>query len=357
MIIKSNGNIKGSSTINETEKQIIQDMTIATQQDWGPLLQKWLIDIYKWLNKARAYVASQNSVIEKLSSSLVITNKTGKQEINLVEINSMKKMRISKKNINNKEILWEGYKLLNEIGETLRGEEIMYSITFTKTGEVISNSNEVYTWTVPMSEFFNLVRFSETRITLKDSSTIYKMMQKQIQGNEKDAIIEKWTEQKIQDYALFNDEVRNNPNWEKWHKINEGNMLESYLRLLRNGGTVQDRDRVKKDSEYWHKLGTAVSSTMKAPDAFFKGGDIDNKQIKGLHASVTNINTLILNLQKVFAILKNAKINEEVLNKYYKKSGLNLEQQQKEVEQEVINKLTDFFTSKIDRNINTIIEF
>ena len=65
----------------------------------------------------------------------------------------------------------------------------------------------------------------------------------------------------------------------------------------------------------------------------------------------------MLNLQKVFAILKNAKINEEVLNKYYKKSGLNLEQQQKEVEQEVINKLTDFFTSKIDRNINTIIEF
>ena len=70
MIIKSDGNIKGSSTINETEKQIIQDMTTATQQDWGPLLQKWLIDIYKWLNKARAYVASQNSVIEKLSSSL-----------------------------------------------------------------------------------------------------------------------------------------------------------------------------------------------------------------------------------------------------------------------------------------------
>lgn len=355
MIIKSDGSIKGS-TINETEKQIIQDMTTATQQDWGPLLQKWSIDIYKWLNKARAYVASQNSVIEKLSSSLVI-DRNGKQELNLIEINSMKKMRISKKNVNNREILWEGYRLLNEIGETLRGEEIMYSITFTKTGEQIGNSTEVYTWTVPMSEFFNLVRFSKTRITLRDSSAIYEMMQKQIQNDEKDNMIEKWTEQKIQDYALFNNEVRNNPNWEKWHKINEGNMLESYLRLLKNGGSVQSRDKVKKDSEYWHRLGTAVSSTMKAPDAFFKGGDIDNEQIKGLHASVTNINTLMLNLQKVFSILKNAKINEEVLDKYYKKSGLNLEQQQKEVEQEVINKLTDFFTSKIDRNINTIVEF
>lgn len=355
MIIKSDGNIKDSGS-SETEKQIIQDMASATQQDWGPLLQKWLVDIYKWLNKARAYVASQNSVIEKLSSSLVI-DKNGKQEVNLVEINSMKKMRISKKNINNREVLWEGYKLLNEIGETLRGEEIMYSITFTKTGESIGNSTEVYTWTVPMSEFFNMVRFSETRITLRDSSVLYKMAQKEIQNDEKDNIIEKWTEQKIKDYALFNDEVRNNPNWEKWHKINEGNMLESYLRLLKNGGTVQTRDKVKKDSEYWHKLGTAVSSTMKAPDAFFKGGDIDNEQIKGLHASVTNINTLMSNLQKVFSILKNAKINEEVLNKYYKKSGLDLEQQEKEIEQEVVNKLTDFFTSKIDRNINTIIEF
>ena len=85
MIIKSDGSIKGS-IINETEKQIIQDMNTATQQDWGPLLQKWSMDIYKWLNKARAYVVSQNSVIEKLSSSLIITNKTGKQEINQLKL-------------------------------------------------------------------------------------------------------------------------------------------------------------------------------------------------------------------------------------------------------------------------------
>ena len=46
MIIKSDGSIKGS-IINETEKQIIQDMATATQQDWGPLLQKWSVDIYR----------------------------------------------------------------------------------------------------------------------------------------------------------------------------------------------------------------------------------------------------------------------------------------------------------------------
>ena len=40
----------------------------------------------------------------------------------------------------------------------------------------------------------------------------------------------------------------------------------------------------------------SVKNTMAAPDAFFLGGDIDDEQIKGLNASVTNLTTLLINL-------------------------------------------------------------
>ena len=66
-------------------------------------------------------------------------------------------------------------------------------------------------------------------------------------------------------------------------------MLEAFLRFLDDGNTP----KVSSDADYWHSVGSAMKRTMTAPDAFFLGGDINNLQIKGLNASVTNLNTLI----------------------------------------------------------------
>lgn len=339
-------NFVDNTNISQEEEQIVQDLAKSWEQDKNFFIGNWTIKIYQWLNQARAYVEENQSVLNKLSNSLVI-NKKGKDEINLISLQDLKRTRIVKSKLIGKNILTSGYQLLNEIGETIRGEEILYSITFTKTGKNIADSgaNEVYTWKIPMEEFINLLSFSPNRITLKESTTIYNMMSKN--QNYKNSQLERWTEEKIQNYAIFSRQVRTNPKW-KWNNINEGNMLESYLRFLRNGGDVNPHPI--GGSNYYREVYISVYNTMKAPDPFYKGGDIDNEQIKSLNASVTSINSLILRLQEVFQMLTNSKPGYDIIKKYYKKNvSKSIDEMAKETSDQIVEELTKYFTSSIDR--------
>lgn len=313
-----------------------------TDEQQNQLIMSWTNEIYLWINKARSYIAQEQSLAEKLSVNSMRSVK------NVSEM--LKNRRIAKKMINNKVILTEGYILLNKIGETIRGEKIFYSITVSKSGQALSTGSVgtggVYTWQVPLSEFINLLNFTSQRIVLKDSSTIYKMLESQIEANEKNLIYEKWSDEKLQSYALFNSQVRSNPNWKQWHNVNEGNMLEAFLRFLDDGNTP----KVSSDADYWHSVGSAMKRTMTAPDAFFLGGDINNLQIKGLNASVTNLNTLIQNLSKVLSILRTSEQGYEVLKKYYRKNAQEqIQQETLKTQEEVVDELLEFFTSKINR--------
>lgn len=314
-----------------------------TDEQQNQLIMSWTSEIYLWINKARSYIAQEQSLAEKLSANSM------KSIQNVSEM--LKNRRIAKKMINNKVILTEGYTLLNKIGETIRGEEILYSITVSKSGQALSTGSAgtggVYTWQVPLSEFINLLNFTSRRIVLKDSSAIYKMLESQIEANEKNLIYEKWSDEKLQSYALFNSQVRSNPNWKQWHKVNEGNMLEAFLRFLDDGNTPKP----SSDFDYWHSVGSAMKRTMTAPDAFFLGGDINNLQIKGLNASVTNLNTLIQNLSEVLSILRTSGQGYEVLKKYYRKNAQEqIQQETLKTREEITNELLEFFTSKINRN-------
>lgn len=313
-----------------------------TDEQQNQLIMNWTSEIYLWINKARSYIAQEQSLAEKLSANSIRSIQ------NVSEM--LKNRRIAKKMINNKVILTEGYTLLNKIGETIRGEEIFYSITISKSGQALSTGSVgtggVYTWQVPLSEFINLLNFTSQRIVLKDSSAIYKMLESQIEANEKNLIYEKWSDEKLQSYALFNSQVRSNPNWKQWHNINEGNMLEAFLRFLDDGNTP----KVSSDSNYWHSVGSAMKRTMTAPDAFFLGGDINNLQIKGLNASVTNLNTLIQNLSEVLSILRTSEQGYEVLKKYYRKNAqVQIQQEAFKTQEEIVDELLEFFTSKINR--------
>lgn len=314
-----------------------------TDEQQNQLIMSWTSEIYLWINKARSYIAQEQSLAEKLSANSM------KSIQNVSEM--LKNRRIAKKMINNKVILTEGYTLLNKIGETIRGEEILYSITVSKSGQALSTGSAgtggVYTWQVPLSEFINLLNFTSRRIVLKDSSAIYKMLESQIEANEKNLIYEKWSDEKLQSYALFNSQVRSNPNWKQWHKVNEGNMLEAFLRFLDDGNTPKP----SSDFDYWHSVGSAMKRTMTAPDAFFLGGDINNLQIKGLNASVTNLNTLIQNLSEVLSILRTSGQGYEVLKKYYRKNAQEqIQQETLKTREEITDELLEFFTSKINRN-------
>ena len=261
----------------------------------------------------------------------------------------LKNRRVAKKMISNQSILRDGYILLNKIGETIRAEEIFYSITVSKTGKSLTSGETggVYSWKIPLSEFINILNFTSRRIVLKDSSTIYRMIESQIDQNNNKIDYEKWTDEKLQNFSLFANQIRTNPNWPNWHNVNEGNLLEAFLRFLDDGYTPED----SSNPEYWHRLGSAMKRTMQAPDKFFMGGDLNDLQIKGLNASVTNLNTLIQNLEKLLQIMISSKSGYETIQKYVRKN-YNSQQINNEIEktqEEIVNELLNFFTSSILR--------
>lgn len=323
------------------EKEIVNTFDKLTKEQQNIYIQKWTMEIYQWLNRARAYVAQEKSLSEKLSINTL-------NSLDSVQT-MLKNRRIAKKMITNQSILVDGYVLLNKIGETIRAEEIFYSITVSKTGESLSSGKTggVYSWKIPLSEFINLLNFTSRRIVLKDSSAIYKMLEQQIDQGNNALDYEKWSDEKLQSFSLFTKQVRNNPKWPNWHNVNEGNLLEAFLRFLDDGYNPMDTS----NSEYWHRLGSAMKRTMQAPDKFFMGGDLNNVQIKGLNASVTNINTLIQNLEKVLQIMISGNVGYEVIDKYVKKN-FNAQQINKEIEKtqdQVVDDLIKFFTSSISR--------
>lgn len=327
-------------------QDIENDLTLTfdqlTREQQNYYIATWTGEVYGWLNRARAYVAQEKSLAEKLST-FSLNSLASVQEM-------LKNRRVAKKMITNQSVLVDGYVLLNKIGETIRAEEIYYSVTVSKTGQSLSSgaaTGGVYTWKVPLSEFINLLSFTSRRIVLKDSSAIYKMIEQQIAQGNNSINYEKWSDEKLQQFSLFTEQVRTNPKWPNWHKVNEGNLLEAFLRFLDDGYTPVN----SKDPFYWEKLGSAMKRTMQAPDKFFVGGDLNDLQIKGLNASVTNLNTLIQNLEKVLMLLASSQSGSEVLRKYIRKSygAEKINQDISKTQDEVVNELLNFFTSNISR--------
>ena len=137
--------------------------------------------------------------------------------------------------------------------------------------------------------------------------------------------------------------------WSQWANVNEGNALEAFFRFCGKDLSVRNVE-YSENSEYWRSLYNVMYSTMKKPDKFFVGGDIGNEQIKGLSASVTNLDTLIQNLTEVLQILSKTSNVDEVLSKRVRKNFTQkFQEQQNKTIEEVIEELTKFFSSQVSR--------
>lgn len=324
------------------EKEIVEAFSEMTEEVQNETIQQWTIRTYNWLNKARVYVKSSESLMSKMAGTAA-NNLLEKQFKNVLV-----RKRVAKDALMNQSLMTEGYVLLNQIGESLRGEEILYSVTITKTGKALSSgmsgTGGVYTWKVPLSEFLKMINFTSRRMTLKSSSSLYKMLQQKInKGEVVPGEYEEWTEQKLQSYSLFTGQIRS---YKQWSKVNEGNILEAFLRYTKDYGTPM----FSKSNDYWRGVYNSMFNTMKSPDKFFVGGDIDNEQIKGLNASVTNLNSLILNIEQLWNILKVNPNTQNIISNYYKKSAKSsINKEIEKSQDEVVNNLLKFFTSNITR--------
>lgn len=239
-------------------------------------------EIDAWLIRAYNYV-NQNKNTVKLRPQAAAS---------LDEYKAAMKMELASQEVIANSVINDGYRILNEIGESIRGEKIKYSITVTGTGDwgsATSSVNQVITWEVDYSVFAKLIKTGTKRLTLKDPATIMSQLEElwteqvaMALPHEQQTLFQRkeWTQQEINQYQSFHYYARRNRK-EKGKKIfyNRGQTLEAYFRWI--------SDRVKYTRD------TAMVETAANNLPFYAGGDIENIQVKGMNASVSNIDTMI----------------------------------------------------------------
>lgn len=310
-------------------KQLTEELT-------PELISFWIAEIIKWNNRAMIYY---NQLKSQEDFDNIISSKS--QDV-LEKIQMIyKRRRVAKDLITTSSILTDGYILLNKIGEKIRGTSITYKIITTTQGSAVSQlkpGEQAYEWNVPLEVFLKVTNAIEkSRLVLRSTTTVHKMLIAEL-NNEKNPLTIQgvpWDSSRIKDYSQFVDEIRHNTNYARWAKVNEGNLLEAFLRKEQQNISIYE----------------AMENTMKKPDAFFQGGDIDDIQIKGLKASITNLNSLIQNMDRVLTILQSTQIDVQVLKQYMKKNAVeeHINENLDNTIDQVVNKLLEVFTSSVQR--------
>ena len=280
---------------------MIQDMEGQAYQDFSHKVLTEIGKIDTWLRAASSYV--EKSKIQNLTQN---ASNALKDIANPELSNAYAKLDNAYNDIlreNNEvvgqKLIAEGYMLMNSIGESLRGDKINYSVTIPYSGTYI-------TWTGSMEEFIGtwdgkhyvggMISFSPSRMVLKKKTTLLNQYKNNVEPN----LWKKWDKEKTQIYDAFKQRFNNgNINENKWSKVNQGNMLEAFSRFYDNNISNDNPNAIlaQIDSGYLDDiLEEAMSETLSNIDPFWTGGDIENEQLKGAGASVTNLSQLIYQL-------------------------------------------------------------
>ena len=325
------------------QEDLTKTFVEETEEHKKQLIALWTKDCANWLREARNYRELQAKEYNYL---VQLAGKANENYQNFVEL--LKKKRQAKALITNTRVLKNGYILLNKIGEKIRGEEILYSVTVTQTGKGIASGSAggVYTVQVNLQTFLKeYVSFTHTRMVLRDSTALYKMIEAQVKEGEIDKY-EKWTEDKISSFSLYDSQIRNAKN-QDFNKINAGNMLEGFLRFIDGGNNIISDDNT---TNYWGPLISSMKNTLASPDPFWKGPDLADKQIKGLNASITNLSSLINTISETLTILSSNKIGADIMRSLvYKHHISGIDKDANATIDEITQKLINLFTSQIDR--------
>lgn len=344
-------------------EEIIDNAIIDTFTNWTKEKKQeqfiiWSRQCYQWLNQARAYIAGQESVLKRLAQQKQ-KDKLDEEKANSIAIMQTFQIYLRKNNTKDKmtgqNILLSGYKLLNTIGEIIRNDEITYSVTTstddTKLSEIKSNNIKVYTWKIPYKTFIKILTFTDTgEINLRRSNVVNSILQDELKKRSSKGKIsyEEWDEKKIERYQIFCRQARSNRFWPQYHKINEGNILEAFLRFTEQASLVPHYPVNHHKQQYWGIMYACLQATMKNPDIFFKGGDILDEQIKSINASVTNMKTLINSITKLLNIFSQNVEVRPIIASYYKKNINN--QPATDLMEQTEKALMDFFVSSIERD-------
>lgn len=290
--------------LSSITKKAALDMQTQAHSELASALLESSMEIDNWLLRASAYIQQNNIELKKEAKTAFDNYKS---------YMASKKMEYAAKEAVSNTIILEGYRILNEIGESIRGEKITYSITLTSTGHwgsATAPAGDVITWTMDYSAFSKLVKIGTKRLTVMDTFAASKQLEEmwinqtsdnmlaQLDGQKQNPVSlfqrKEWDISQINQYESFHSYAKRSRKDKGGKKIfyNRGQTLEAYFRWLAGQGPGIKYIRDKAMAE------TAANNLP-----FYAGGDLENVQIKGMNASVANIDTMITVLQETQAQL------------------------------------------------------
>lgn len=273
---------QGASQIVHNAVRRMQEMGA---EQLNSQVDSWLASTSKAMNVLLSYQATQQTALS--ASAAAARDQWVRQGCYNPQV---MKMEAQKREIAYKAQIEKAYRLLNEIGEKVRGAEVTYSLVLNTPG----GAGHVEWTGLKIDQFLSvtdIIGGDTGKIVLKKTDTI---MNKLSNMNADNITYQKWTKQKENAYQHFQDVIQKRGTWKD---LNEGQMLEAFSKYYR---------RKNKDD---NMILDVMKDTLSAPEAFWQDGDdqigTGSKkrviQYKSNDASVTTVNTLIAKLEKVYA--------------------------------------------------------
>lgn len=263
----------------------VKRMQEIGEQELNTQIDSWMSQVSHSMNILLSYQAQNNSLL-KSSAEAARQSWINQGQYNPAAI----KMQEQKMELVYKSQIEKSYRLLNEIGEKVRGSQIQYSLVLNTP----DGSGHIEWSGLNIDQFLSItdiVGGNTGKIMLKKTDTIINKMNN---VNADNITFQKWSKQKELAYQHFQDVIQKRGTW---RDLNEGQMLEAFSKYYR---------RKNKDD---NMILDVMKDTLSAPEAFWQDGDdqigTGSKrrviQYKSNDASVTTVNTLIAKLEKVYA--------------------------------------------------------
>ena len=312
-----------SAAVAQVMQQMEQEGTYQLTQQ----MTSWMGEIKQVISALNAYQATTNSNLNK-SAQLAVQKMIQSGNYNARIYNNVSE---AKRQAKYQAYVRKGYTLLNKIGESIRGKEISYQL-IVRAGDGLA----VYDWKgVSLDDFLELTTISDSgrmRIT-SSSNNIIDALSKKYQNKEQVA----WDDQKRNAYEYFKNYITNyvdSSGKQKWANLNQqGSILEAFTKYYdTKTGNMEDY----------------MERTMSGNQAFWKGGDYGNIQIKSNEASVTSISSIITQLESTYSKLSSI---QNITSLQSNKPTINTQgiedNIRKEIETKVQDLVKDFITTSL----------
>lgn len=312
-----------SAAVAQVMQQMEQEGTYQLTQQ----MTSWMGEIKQVISALNAYQATTNSNLNK-SAQLAVQKMIQSGNYNARIYNNVSE---AKRQVKYQAYVRKGYTLLNKIGESIRGKEINYQL-IVRAGD----GSAVYDWKgVSLDDFLELTTISDSgRMRMTSSSNnIIDALSKKYQSKEQVA----WDDQKRNAYEYFKNYITNyvdSSGKQKWANLNQqGSILEAFTKYYdTRTGNMEDY----------------MERTMSGNQAFWKGGDYGNIQIKSNEASVTSISSIITQLESTYSKLSSI---QNITSLQSNKPTINTQgiedNIRKEIETKVQDLVKDFITTSL----------